>query len=671
MSPSKDKNSKRKSESIDFGSSFALGGFNQLQGDAFKKVLADYKNGIMNSVTAKSGDLTNQSLDVQQGFTAEAHHVGSFNIEAAAKGQLNHSATLDVGQVNDPVADIRVNTPSGSQDYQVKFYKDGDSTAAALSPKKYDTVGKVVPKDQVQDVKDAASKRAAKAEGNRPEVADSYKDTADKATDKISSNDDQNIQSTGLNRKGEGSAEELAKEAKEKGEGPDYKETARVRAEFNGMQYRNAAKSGALSGATFAAAGELYGILSSNEPMTKERCMEAAQNIVFSALKGAGRAVAVTGVQHLGQMMADAATQAASKTVAKAAGGAAAKAGASSMGGSIGQQLTKGNVAAATVAIAISLGENLYKFCNSEIDSIEFASFSIGSTIQIVGTTCATGLAAPASAFLGQFIASSVSSTAVLGTTLGALGPIALGAVFAIGFSLAIGSFVGHFQSVGSKFAIKDITEAAAKLESGQMTLTQYATSVGTLAENKFAWTDCIPFAGAISVLSEYSTRKGQLKSIQADMYSRFDQIDQAERRQMEEMMEQFKYQIHAMDLQYEQAKLEVITQAADKFGEMRTSLDKHLELNYLLFTPVIKQYQDETNLITAEKQKEEQAQVRIDSYMKEIEHLNAMVDQGLSNSAEDRQLKLQLDGALKDRVDLILPATTGFDHAYEFLPQA
>lgn len=89
------------------------------------------------------------------------------------------------------------------------------------------------------------------------------------------------------------------------------------------------------------------------------------------------------------------------------------------------------------------------------------------------------------------------------------------------------------------------------------------------------------------------------------------------------------------------------------------------------MFTPVIKQYQDENNLITVEKQKEKQAQVRIDSYMKEIEHLNAMVDQGLSNSAEDRQLKLQLDGALKDRVDLILPATTGFDQAYEFLLQA
>lgn len=672
MPSSKEKDSKRTSESINFGFSFALGGFNQLQGDALNRALADYKSRIMDSVTTKSGNLNNQTIDVQQGFTAEAHHVGSFNIEATARGELNYTATLDVGQVNDPVADIRVNTPNGSHDYQVKFYKDGDSTAAALSPKRYDTVGKVVPKDQVQDVKNAASRRAAKAEGNRQEVANSYKDTAKKATDKISSNDDKNIQSTSLNRKGKDSAEELAKEAKENGEGPNYKDTARVRAQFNGMQYRNAAQSGALSGASFAAAGELYGILTSNEPMTKEQCMEAAQNIVFSALKGSARAVAVTSVQHLGQLMADAAAQAAAKTTTKVAGGAAAKVigTSSSLSGTIGQQMTKGNVAAATVAIAISLGENLYKFCNGEIDSIEFASTSIGSSIQIVGTTCATALAAPASAFLGQIIGSSVSSVSMMGTTLGALGSIALGTVFAMGFSLAIGSFVGHFQSIGSKIAIKDITEAAAKLESGHITLTQYATSIGTLSENKFVWTDCIPFAGSISILSEYSTRKNQLKSIQADLYSRCSQIDQAERKQMEEMMEQFKYQIHAIDLQYEQAKYEVMQQTSEKFREMRTSLDKHLELNYLMFTPVIKRYQDEKNMISTEKQKENQAKIRIDSYIKEITYLNKLVDQDLSNDDEDHQIKLQLIETLKDKIDLIIPAITGFDQAYEFLFQ-
>jgi len=623
----------------------------------------------MDSVTAKSGDLTNQSIDVQQGFTAEAHHVGSFNIEAAAKGQLNHKATLVPG--NDPVADIRVDTPDGSHDYQVKFYKDGDSTAAALSPKKYDTVGKVVPKDQVQGVKDAARKRAAKADGNRPESAESYKDTAAKVTDKVSSNDDTNIESTGLNRTGEGSAEELAKEAKEKGEGPDYREKARVRSEFNAMQYRNAIKSGALTGASFAAAGELYSVMTSNEPMTKERCMEVAQNIVISALKGSARAVAVTSVQHLGQLMAEAAAEAAARTAVKAAGGAAAKAGTSSLGGTIGRQMTKGNVAAATVAIAISLGENLYKFANGEIDSIEFASSSIGSAMQIVGTTCVASLAVPASAFLGQFIASNVASVTVLGTTLGALGPIALGAVFAIGFSLAIGSFVDHFQSVGSKNAIKDITEAAAKLEGGHITLTQYATSVGTMSENKFVWTDCIPFSGAISVLSEYSTRKSQLKSWQADLRGRFDQIDAAERRQLQELMEQFEYQIHAMDLQYEQAKREVVQQASDKFGGMRASLDKHLELNYLMFTPVIKRYQDETNIISSQKLKEDETRLRIDAYKEEIEHLSQLVDEGLSDGPEVRRIKHQFDRALKDRMGLILPAATGFDQAYEFLFQA
>lgn len=671
MPTSDDRNAKRRSESMDFGASLGQGGFNQLQGDALNKAFADYKTGIMNSVTAKSGNLTNQSLDVQQGFTAEAHHVGSFNIEAAAKGQLNHSATLDVGKVNDPVADIRVTTPDGSHDYQVKFYKDGDSSAAALSPKKYDTVGKVVPKDQVDSVKEAATKRAAKAEGNRPDVANSNKDTAQKATDRISSDDKQNIQSTPLNRKGEGSAEELAKQAKQKGEGSDYKETARVRAEFNAMQYRNAAKSGALSGAAFAAAGELYSILSSTEPMTRARCMEAAQSIVLSSLKGASRAAAVTGVQHLGQMMADAAAQAASRSAVNAAGSAAAKAGASSLSRSIGQQLSKGNVAAATVAVTVSLGENLYKFCNGEIDSIEFASFSIGSTIQIVGTTCATALAAPASAFLGQFIASSVSSITVMGTTLGALGPIALGAVFAIGLSLAVGSLVGHFENEGSILAIKDIAAAAARLESGHITLIDYAASVGTLSENTFSWTDCIPFAGAISVLAEYSTRRGQLASIQADIRHRFEQLDAAERRQMEEMMEQFNYQIHAMDLQYEQARRDIVTQAAGRFEQIRASLDKHLELNYLLFTPVLRQYQDDACLITSQQHREEQAKLRIQSYQQELEHLNTMVDQALSNSPEDQQLKLHLSGALKRQMDMILPAATGFDQAYEFLLQA
>lgn len=666
------KKSRKNQKAFEAGFSYGQANFNQLQGDHLNKMLEEYRRGIKNAITTKSGHITKQDLATQQGNVAEAHHVGSFNIEAAAKGRMNHHATRDTGVANDPVTDVRVTTENGTHDYQLKFYKTGEKTADALSPPRYDKVGKVVPKDQLNEVKEHAKHRASKNASTRPNVAASDKHTADKASDHISSNDDHNIRSTGLNRKGKGSSEELTKKTVKDGEAPEYSEKARVRSQFAGMQYRNAAKSGALSGASFAAASELYSILSSDQPMTKERCMEAAENIVLSALKGAGRAVAVTGVQHLGQMMVDAA-QATAKTTAKAAAGAAAKgaAASSTLGGTIGQQLTKGNIAAATVAIAISLGENLYRFSNGEIDSIEFASSSVGSAIQVVGTTCATGLAAPASAFLGQFIASEVAGVALFGTTLGALGPIALGAVFAIGFSLSVGAYVGHFQKIGSETAIKDIASAAAKLESGQFTLTQYAGVVGTMSECKFGWKDLLPFSGTISVISEYSTRKSQLKAIQSSLADRMDEIDAMEQQQLADMLEQFNYQIHAMDVQYEAAKREVTEQASAQFADMRASLDRHLEINYLMFSPVVKNYKAEISEIRAKKRREDLAQIRLKSYQHELDHLSSLVDQAFSNSPEDLRVKRQLDAALKDRVALVLPATTGFDQAFEFLMKA
>ena len=114
---------------------------------------------------------------------------------------------------NDPVADIHVVTPDGTTKHQVKFYKDGEKTAGALSPEKYDGVGKIVPKDQVDSVKAASRKQALRNKEIRPEVSKSYQDTADNATDKLTSSDGK-VSSTGLNRKGEGSAEELVQETK-------------------------------------------------------------------------------------------------------------------------------------------------------------------------------------------------------------------------------------------------------------------------------------------------------------------------------------------------------------------------------------------------------------------------------------------------------------------------
>lgn len=234
---------------------------------------------------------------MQQGFVAEAHHTGSFNIEAAAKGQNNHHATRDVGTHNDPVADIHVITPDGTTKHQVKFYKDGEKTAGALSPEKYDGVGKIVPKDQVDSVRASARKQAMRNKDTRPNVSKSNQDTADNATDTLTANDGK-ISSKGLNRKGDGSAEELVKEAKAKENDPEYKEKGRVRSEFNSMQYRNAARAGAIGGAVSESATILLEVLRSDEPMTMDQCMEAAQRVVVSSIKGAGNALLITSIQH-------------------------------------------------------------------------------------------------------------------------------------------------------------------------------------------------------------------------------------------------------------------------------------------------------------------------------------------------------------------------------------
>ena len=46
------------------------------------EALEQYSVLIKQSISTDAGVITNQSLDIQQGFAAEAHHTGSYNIEA-------------------------------------------------------------------------------------------------------------------------------------------------------------------------------------------------------------------------------------------------------------------------------------------------------------------------------------------------------------------------------------------------------------------------------------------------------------------------------------------------------------------------------------------------------------------------------------------------------------
>lgn len=650
-----------KKESLEAGFTFAHSGFNELQNKFLNEALEDYRNNVRDAIRRKDGSITDQSLSVKQGLVAEAHHAESYNIRAASQGKNNHRASRDTGVHNDPKTDIRVKTPDEVVDFQLKYYGDADRTAAQMSHPDYDDVGKVGPAEQIDGIKESAKRRAQRNQETRPEVSKSNQHTADNVDDNISAG---GVSSDPLNRKGKGGSEDLTKQAESKPDGPEYAHEAEVRMDFNAMQYRNAIKSGLISGACMQAATELYDVLSSDKKLTQEECMAIGKRIATNAVESAGKAALVTGIQHVGQAMVDSASQAARQAAAKSATGAAA----SAVTSTVGKHLVKGNVAAVAATIAIDLGNNIYAFANGEIDSVEFAAATIGSSVQAVGGALAYSAGTATAAFMGQYVAAGIGQTAVLGTTLGALGPIAVGAVFAIGFSVAVGAYTNHFSSIGREIAIADIKYAADQLGCGNITLTEYTGVVGTMTEFSFRWTDILPFAGAISVFSEYGSRKRQLQSVRSQMYARMDELDEQERLQMAEMLKQFDNHIAEIERNYEHARQQLSEQAFGQFDQMREALDQHLEMNYVMFAPIRKSHQQDVSTMDMTKKLEEEHQSKMKSYEDELNNLARFMNYQFGTSPKDQNARAIIEMTLRSRLELLVPARTGFDKACEFL---
>ncbi|WP_445673090.1 hypothetical protein [Pseudomonas inefficax] len=638
-------------KTLEQGFETALGGFNELQNKFLNEALDQYSVLIKQSISTDAGVITTQSLDVQQGYAAEAHHTGSYNIEAAGKGANNHRATMDVGRRHDPVTDIRINTPNGSKDYQLKFYQDGKESATAFNHGKYEDVGKIVPADQLEEARTTAKNRADTNAQSRPEVSKNYKNTAEKLDDSIHSDDRPDIKSKPLKRRGDGSSEELVKETKKEGTGPEYADKDRVRNEFNRMQYGNAAKSGAISGAALSTASELLGFLRSDEPLTMEQCYEAAERIVVSSLKGAGSAVFVTGIQHLGQSLIDNA----SHSVLKSAGG----------------HLIKGNVASAVANIALNLGQNLYKFSPGEIDSLEFGGSMISTTVTIVGGSMAYSAGAATATFLGQWVASEIASTTLLGTTLGALGPIALGTVFSIGFSFAVSAYVGYFAGQGKKLAMEDLQSAMAELNGGSINLTQYAGLVGTMSDFKFEWKDMLPFSGSITVFAEYRTRKSQLMDVQKRLEEQIAKLPSQEAEALFQLKAGYQQKLLMIERDYELQRQEITRQAGERYQMLGKDLNAHLELQFLMFTPIRNTLTTERKELRAAGLQQDLEQARIDAYQHELETLQQSFEQIAKEEGDTDKLTRTMLATIDTRLEGVLPKRTSWDQAYEFfVPQ-
>lgn len=119
-------------------------------------------------------------VDFAKGDGAEYWHAGTLRVDSVRNGLQSDVWTPRDSSPIDIAFGIAREDPA-----QVKYYRSAEETARAISRPDYVDMTKIVPADQLEAVRDEASKLSLRNADTRPEMSDSYADTAQRATDRL------------------------------------------------------------------------------------------------------------------------------------------------------------------------------------------------------------------------------------------------------------------------------------------------------------------------------------------------------------------------------------------------------------------------------------------------------------------------------------------------------
>lgn len=139
---------------------------------------------MMRTVTTNAGEIS-QCMNLD-GFIAEQHAVNTFNMQAKLEGSPyyaevlvpNPGETYGLNSFDTVIKDVR----NGKivHQYQFKFYKDAESTIAALRDGNYNNQRFVVPADQLEKVRKAFPGKSVEAYMGGTDVVPTKSDTLTK-----------------------------------------------------------------------------------------------------------------------------------------------------------------------------------------------------------------------------------------------------------------------------------------------------------------------------------------------------------------------------------------------------------------------------------------------------------------------------------------------------------
>ena len=219
--------------------------------DEVEKAIEEMARDINALGLNKNGETTKRLLDDLKGRVAEYWHKGTFNVDAAIKGNADRVIKVPEVSGRDGLGAPDLKTTSGDE-FGLKYYKSAQEGAKqqakslkeryheyiidcknnSREPDSYEEYVKnlkntdknaplyegqfrLIPSDQLEDAKAWLARKISEEAAKRPEQAERYKEALDMLTDRISSADGSNSKPLT-----EAEAKELAKLLKEGGFDP-------------------------------------------------------------------------------------------------------------------------------------------------------------------------------------------------------------------------------------------------------------------------------------------------------------------------------------------------------------------------------------------------------------------------------------------------------------------
>lgn len=399
-------------------------------------------------------------------------------------------------------------------------------------------------------------------------------------------------------------AEQLAKDMKEQAVSK-YEHGAEKQSQLNRIHIRNAVATGAITGATLSAIGEICYVIKNRDSLDEDQFIKSVQNILCGAIDGGVRGGAIMGsVQAVGE--------------------------------ALGKDIPANSLGAvpimAAVNVSVDFAKDLYRcFVNKTIDTDDLLCNSINNSFSSIagfGGSWVGGQIAGQVISHSVGVAASAKAAAATGASIGStLGPLGTVVGAAVG-GLLIGLSANAVITVGNKDAKNAfnvaINEINAKIElEGCEKLYYFADTMSEISESRLSFKDILPCYNLISDLREYNLHKKAIKHIHEQLEGGFEQLESAKINALKQMESEHQSKIIELE-SWLQNQRDIM------YGEYRDAVKTHIANSYIQYLELYSVISKDADALVSTLEKDISMHSRLIDYSRNRNRMNCELNHEL-----------------------------------------